>query len=208
LSGNLKNTFRKIFHKITYPLFYLKWVLYSSTNKEIKLLVGAGLTEFRGWFPTDVHFLDITKESDFQKLFLKRKIDKILAEHVLEHLTSGQLKLMAANFYKYSSGKINIRIAVPDGFHKDQIYIEQVKPGGTGNGADDHKHLFNYKSLSEVFVNVGFKANPIEYWNEEKEFYTVYKNDGNGIIRRSFINDKRNSDGSPNYTSLIIDFTK
>jgi len=208
LSGNLRNNLKNIFYKITYPFFYLKWVIYLLTNKEIKLLVGAGLTKFKGWFNTDVQFLDITDESDFQKLFSKRKIDKVLAEHVLEHLTPEQLKLAAINFYKYSAQEINIRIAVPDGFHKDSKYIEQVKPGGTGNGADDHKHLFNYKSLSEVFENAGFKATPIEYWNEEKEFYTVYKNDGNGIIRRSFINDKRNSGGSPNYTSLIIDFTK
>lgn len=208
MSRNLKNSLKNIFYKISYPFFYVKWFFYSLNNKEIKLLVGAGLTSFKSWFSTDIHFLDITKESNFENLFTKRKIDKILAEHVLEHLTSEQLKLMSENFYKYSSNKINIRIAVPDGFHKDRNYVEQVKPGGTGNGAEDHKHLFNYKSLSEVFEKAGFKANPIEYWNEEKEFYTVYKNDNNGIIRRSFINDKRNSDGSPNYTSLIIDFTK
>ena len=189
-------------------MFYLKWILYSVTSKEIRLLVGAGSTDFKDWFSTDVQFLDITNEEDFKKLFSKKKIDKILAEHVLEHLTDKQLKLMAENFYKYSSERINVRIAVPDGFHKDKDYIELVKPGGTGCGSDDHKHLFNYKSLSEIFENAGFKANPIEYWNENKEFNTNYKNDDKGIINRSFINDKRNSNGLPNYTSLIIDFTK
>ena len=38
----------------------------------------------------------------------------------------------------------NFRIAVPDGFHTDPSYIENVKPGGTGEGSEDHKNLFNY----------------------------------------------------------------
>lgn len=186
----------------------LKWRLYSNNNPEIKLLVGAGLTDYKGWFPTDINFLDITDKKRFGKLFSNRKIDKILAEHVLEHLTEEQLRLTAENFFNYSSGKINIRIAVPDGFHKDEKYINMVKPGGSGNGSDDHKHLFNYKSLSEIFESAGFKSNPVEYWDENKEFHTSYSDDGNGVIIRSFKNDKRNSDGQPNYTSLIIDFTK
>lgn len=208
MSGNIKSSIRNLFYKITYPLFYFKWILYSSANKELKLLVGAGLTDFKGWFSTDIFFLDVTKESDFKRLFKKRKIDKILAEHVLEHLTLEQLKLMANNFHKYSSDKINIRIAVPDGFHKDEEYINQVKPGGSGDGSEDHKHLFTYKSLSTIFEEAGFKSNPIEYWDENHKFNSTYKNDDNGLIRRSFINDQRNADGSPNYTSLIIDFTK
>ena len=35
-----------------------------------------------------------------------------------------------------------------------------------------------------------------------------YSNDENGYVLRSFINDSRNSDGIPHYTSLIIDFKK
>ncbi len=63
---------------------------------------------------------------------------------------------MVKHLYKYSADDINIRIAVPDGFHKDENYIRSVKPGGTGIGADDHKHLFNYKSLSTLFEKQGF----------------------------------------------------
>lgn len=202
------DSLKNIFYKFSYPIFYLKWLSYSSSNDEIKLLVGAGLTDYKGWFATDVFFLDVTNESDFKKLFTKKKIDKVLAEHVLEHLTSEQLDLMAANFYKYSSEKINVRIAVPDGFHKSEEYINQVKPGGTGDGSHDHKHLFTYKSLSKVFEDAGFKSNPIEYWDESHNFHSSYENDDKGLIRRSLKNDSRNSDGLPNYTSLIIDFTK
>ncbi len=79
------------------------------------------------------------------KNILRKKINKILAEHVLEHLTNKELELMVKHLYKYSADDINIRIAIPDGYHKDENYIRSVKPGGTGIGADDHKHLFNYK---------------------------------------------------------------
>ncbi len=182
--------------------------MYQKKHKEICLIIGAGPTKYSGWFSTDIHTLDVTKDEDFKKYFSKRKINKILAEHVLEHLPIEEIKIMLSNFYSYSADNLNIRIAVPDGYHSNEKYIKKVKPGGTGEGSYDHKHLFNYKSLSDIFEEAGFKANPVEYWNDEKNFITTYKNNENGFIKRSFINDNRNSDGNPNYTSLIIDFTK
>lgn len=187
---------------------YLQWLMYQKKHKEICLIIGAGPTKYSGWFSTDIHTLDVTKEEDFKKYFSKRKINKILAEHVLEHLTIEEIKIMLGNCYSYSADNLNIRIAVPDGYHSNEKYIKKVKPGGTGEGSYDHKHLFNYKSLSDIFEEAGFNANPVEYWNDEKNFITTYKNNENGLIKRSFINDSRNSDGNPNYTSLIIDFTK
>lgn len=186
----------------------IKWRYYLATAAEIKLVVGAGTTNFAGWFNTDIDTLDLTKESDFQKYFSKRKIDKILAEHVLEHLSNEQLDLMLPNLYKYSNANVNIRIAVPDGLHRDTEYINKVKPGGTGMGADDHKHLFTFNSLSRIFEKHNFVSHPVEYWNEDHQFIQGYSNDEKGFIHRSFINDERNKDGEPVYTSLIIDFTK
>jgi predicted SAM-dependent methyltransferase len=97
---------------------------------------------------------------------------------------------------------------VPDGFHSDLEYLDSVKPGGSGEGAEDHKHLFNYKTLSSIFEKQGFVSYPKEYWAEEGEFNTTYSNDDFGRIRRSFINDDRNKDKIPRYTSLIVDFKK
>ncbi|MBX2975144.1 MAG: hypothetical protein KF721_03350 [Ignavibacteriaceae bacterium] len=189
-----------------YNLF--QWKRYLKNAEAINLIVGAGGTEYQGWFATDIWTLNIVQEGDFKKYFSQRKINKILAEHVLEHLSNSDLESMLNNFYKYSAKDINIRIAVPDGFHKNQNYIDRVKPGGFGEGAFDHKNLFTYKSLSQLFTKVGFKANPIEYWDENGNFHAGYKNDEFGYISRSFLNDERNNDGKPNYTSLIIDFTK
>lgn len=187
---------------------FLRWLIYLNTSKEIKLVVGSGKIKFKGWFDTDIDTLNIINEKDFSKYFSKRKIDKILAEHVLEHLMDHELELMVVNFFKYSSRKVNIRIAVPDGFHHNQNYIDNVKPGGIGVGAQDHKNLFNYKTLGFLFEKHGFKAKLIEYWDENKNFHMGYLNDDKGFIHRSMLNDDRNNDGKPHYTSLIMDFTK
>lgn len=204
--------FKHFVYKLLIPFIrvykYLSWRFYLLTCKEVKLIVGAGPTKYKGWFSTDIVTLDVTKESDFKKYFSKKKIRNILAEHVLEHLSDQELKKMIKNFYKYSDDEINIRIAVPDGFHSDENYISIVKPGGSGEGAADHKNLFNVNSLSALFNKFGFIAHPVEYWDEEKKFHQGYKNNKNGYVMRSFINDKRNTNGNPVYTSLIIDFKK
>ncbi len=204
--------FKQFVYRLIVPLIrfskYIHWHIYLLIAKEIKLVVGAGPTKFSGWFSTDIETLDVTKESDFKKYFIKKKIRNILAEHVLEHLTNEQLDKMVRNFYQYSDENINIRIAVPDGFHTNQHYLNSVKPGGIGMGALDHKNLFNYKTLSALFVKQGFKSHLVEYWDENSEFHAGYKNDDKGFVERSKLNDDRNKDGKPFYTSLIIDFTK
>jgi predicted SAM-dependent methyltransferase len=204
--------FKQFVYKLLIPFIrlnkYINWLLYLKFSKEINLVVGAANTKFKGWFSTDIVTLDVTNEDNFRKYFKDRKIDRILAEHVLEHLTSDEIKIMVRNFYKFSSKNVNIRVAVPDGYHNDVNYINYVKPGGTGEGAHDHKHLFNYKSLSSYFETVGFQTYPREFWDENGKFHSNYSNDENGIIRRSFINDTRNSNRVPSYTSLILDFKK
>jgi len=186
----------------------LNWYVYLKKSSKIKIIVGAATTKYEGWFPTDIDILDLTKEEDFERFFSQKKINNILAEHVLEHLTDKDIDLMLNNFWNYCAEDAVIRIAVPDGFHKDEIYVNSVKPGGSGEGADDHKQLFNYKSLSQKFEEYGFSAKIVEYWDESRVFHQGYVNDERGYVMRSFINDERNNSGKPVYTSLIIDFER
>ena len=188
--------------------FDIKWRSYVKNNREVKLIVGGGNIPFKGWFGTDILILDVTNEKQFQRFFTRHKIEKVLAEHVLEHLTTAQIEKMLDHIYAYSTPTVNIRIAVPDGFHGDPAYIEMVKPGGNGAGADDHKQLFTYQSLAAIFERKKFKAHVLDYWDENRDFHARYRNDDKGYIRRSFINDSRNADGKLVYTSLIMDFTK
>ena len=55
-------------------------------SKEIKIIIGADNTKYKGWISTDINELDITKHKDFDFLFKNKKIDNILMEHVVEHL--------------------------------------------------------------------------------------------------------------------------
>ena len=203
---------KNIYNRLVVPFLkvwkMIEWRIYHWRNKEINLVIGAGGTRFRNWISTDITTLDIINEEDYRKYFLKKKINMILAEHVFEHLDNHQIEKAIANFYKYSSDNVNIRIAVPDGYHADEKYLNLIKPGGSGAGAEDHKQLFNYISLASLFEKHGFKSRLVEYWDEKMEFHPGYTNDNKGYISRSFLNDERNIDGIPHYTSLIIDFFK
>ena len=101
-----------------------------------------------------------------------------------------------------------LRLAVPDGFNPSNEYIEYVRPGGTGPGADDHKVLYTYKSMKERLERAGFKINLLEYWDKNGKFHYTDWTDEGGRIRRSRRYDPRNQDGRLHYTSLIVDAIK
>ncbi|ELS34328.1 MULTISPECIES: hypothetical protein [Pseudanabaena] len=173
-------------------------------SQEINLIIGSSHTSYSNWIPSEQSNLDISKHHQFQEVLNGKKIHRLLAEHVLEHIDLDDLQKALDNIHYFLVSGGSFRIAVPDGLHPDPSYIERVKIG-----CDDHKQLFNYQQLSKLLSNHGFKDNLIEYWDEQGEFHTTYQNhDGYGYIRRSFINDPRNPDGYPHYTSLIIDAIK
>ena len=131
-----------------------------------------------------------------------------MAEHVWEHLIIEDAKIGLENCYKYLKKGGRFRIAVPDGFHPDPDYINYVKPGGHGAGADDHKVLYNYKSFGKCLEESGFRVNLLEYFDEQGNFHYQEWDPEDGMIKRSKRFDKRNKDGKLNYTSLIIDGIK
>ncbi len=183
-----------------------RFKLYLRKNDVIKVIFGSGNTSLKGWFSTEKVFFDLLNINDYLKFFLHKKPDLVLIEHVLEHFDLNEVRLVAKYLFDFTNSECNIRIAVPDGFHPDSEYINYVKPNGSGPA--EHKILFNYKSISKIFTDVGFKNEFLEYWDEEGNFHSTYADDDKGIIFRSFKNDLRNLDGKPHYTSLIIDFFK
>lgn len=174
----------------------------------IKIVVGAGKRFQDDWAATDIDMLNIAKKSDWKRLFRKNSIQAILAEHVWEHLNMEDGILAINNCFTYLKKGGYLRIAVPDGFHPDVNYINYVKVGGSGPGADDHKVLFNYQGLSALLVRAGFQVDLLEYFDENGEFHAKNWDPADGKITRSIRFDNRNSDGRPNYTSLILDARK
>lgn len=181
----------------------------SKIKQKRKLNVGSGDVEFdQDWFSCDINILDITDRNNWEKLLGTIKLTNIFAEHVWEHLSKEDVVLANSNCYKFLKKGGRLRIAVPDGYHPDKAYIDYVKPNGTGAGADDHKVLYNYKTLSGLLEKEGFRTELLEYWDEKGKFHFKDWSTEDGKVERSRRFDHRNKNGRLSYTSLIIDAVK
>jgi|SRR5688572_828015 len=137
-----------------------------------------------------------------------QELEAILAEHVWEHLTANDASIAASTCFRYLKRGGYLRIAVPDGLHPDPDYIEQVRVGGSGSGADDHKVLYTHQTLSAVFEKAGFRVQLYEYFDQAGKFHFHDWSPQDGMIRRSRRFDSRNADGNPHYTSIVLDAIK
>lgn len=177
-------------------------------GSELNIIIGAGGFTYPGWISTEQRNLDLLDIPKWDYLFLQHPITRILAEHVWEHLSEQDGYKAAENCYKHLCSGGVLRIAVPDGYCPNLSYIEAVKPGGTGAGADDHMVLYTLTSLTQQLKMVGFIVNPLEYYDEYGCFHAVSWNPDDGLVTRSLHFDSRNQNGSREYTSLIVDAIK
>jgi predicted SAM-dependent methyltransferase len=186
----------------------------SARRAPLKLVVGAGSpvprmgeagTPYEGWLLTDVDALNALRREEWAALFQPGSIQNILAEHVMEHLTEEQFLEFLGVIRDFLAPDARVRIAVPDGFHPDSSYIEQVRPGGTGPGADDHKVLYTYSRMASLLTRAGWDYDFLEYFDEHGEFHLKPWEQRDGLIRRSAFNDPRNKERPQSYTSLIVD---
>lgn len=186
-------------------LKYKNWRYLQMVRRAKKVILGAGHDTQAGWIATNKSFLDITNHDNFLKLWHPKSRLAFLAEHVWEHLTEDESERANVNCYEFLRPNGWLRLAVPDGFHPDPIYIKKVMPGGSGAGANDHKILYNYKTLSKSLVATGFCVKLLEYWDEQGHFHFINWDPANGMVSRSSRFDPRNRDGMLAYTSLIVD---
>lgn len=187
---------------------FLLWLQVKTTAHDWRIVLGAGGTFHKGWIHTDIETLNILVESDWERYFKKSSIRALLAEHVWEHLSGEEGVLAARNCFEFLRHDGYLRLAVPDGFNPDPAYIEYVKVGGSGVGADDHKILYDYISLSKMLNSVGFEVKLLEYFDQMGIFHSVEWASSEGKIERSSVHDSRNAGGELKYTSLIVDAQK
>ncbi|MFH1999658.1 MAG: methyltransferase domain-containing protein, partial [Planctomycetota bacterium] len=166
-----------------------------------------------GWVPTNQETFNILVESDWSAYFKPDSLDAILAEHVWEHLTTEEAAIAARNCYHFLKPGGYLRVAVPDGFHPVPDYIEWVRPGGNGPGADDHKVLYTCNTFQRLFTLVGFNVDMLEYYDEQGLFHYVDWEPADGMIRRSMRFDKvtfdrSKSGGNFDFTSIVLDARK
>ncbi len=203
--GGILKIFKRYF-VATKRLYNIKKCI--KNNNVLRVVIGASNVYEEGWCPTNIENLNLLDKKSFDRLLEERKVDAFLAEHVWEHLDIEEGKIAANNCFSYLKNRAYIRIAVPDGLHRDREYIEAVKVDGTGCGSSDHKVLYNYKSLSKIFESVGFRVELLEYFDENGNFHYNDWSINQGMIHRSKRYDERNSEVPLTYTSIIIDAFK
>ena len=52
----------------------------------MKVVIGAGKTQYEGWINTQETELNVLNRADFERMFSKEKPIAFLAEHVWEHM--------------------------------------------------------------------------------------------------------------------------
>ena len=173
-----------------------------------RLVIGAASIAPEGWIGSDINELNVLVAGDWERYFLPNSVAAMLAEHVWEHLTLEEGLQAAQLCHQFLAPEGYLRIAVPDGFHPDADYIEYVRPGGIGPGADDHRVLYTHVTLSSLLQEAGFQTRLLEYHDSQGKFHFHDWQPADGLIRRSRRYDPRNQDGQLKYTSLIIDASK
>lgn len=177
----------------------------------IRVIIGASSQHYPGWITTQQNDLDIVRWHDWERLFRPGSIQTILAEHVWEHLDGEDAYLAAANCFAFLMDGGFVRCAVPDGLFPDAAYQRTVRIGGPGpkdHPAASHRSLFTWRTLTSVFVSVGFQVRLLEWWDDDGLFQRREWDANDGFIYRSLRFDHRNRCGRLGFTSLILDATK
>ena len=102
-------------------------------------------------------------------------------------------------------------MAVPDRNFRNEWYQDLVRVGGNGDPnhpAYSHKIVYDYETLSRVFIQAGFRVELLEWCDREGDFHYQYWNPEDGRIGRSLRFDTRNHGGRLGMVSLILDAKK
>lgn len=202
-----------MFKQLRYLRWYYwgRWWLKNRINnkfqreEKIKINIGSGKDygEENRWILTNLPHFDITKERDWKYFFSKHKIDNLLAEHVLEHLSEEDVKKVLKLSFQYLKPGGIFRIAVPDGYNPNPLYIDNVSPAGKIGSFHGHKTLWNYQSLGKLINSIGLSTNILEYYKEDKNFIVNDFTFDNGPIERCSKNNSADRE-----LSLMIDCIK
>lgn len=182
-------------------------------TQPLKVIIGAGETNFPGWIAKQEHELDMLALKSWKRCFTPQSVDAMLAEHVFEHLTFEEGIIAAHNCFKYLKPGGYLRAAVPDKNFDNEWYQNLVQIGGPGpadHPAASHKIVYDYQLFQQVFETAGFCVNLLEYCDEKGTFHYKYWNPADGRIGRSLRFDTRNEQkaGALGMVSIILDAYK
>ena len=206
----VKNIFKFFYY--WFRFFKIKTYLFFSEDT-VNIILGAALTNQKGWFSTNEEWLDISKAEHWNRLFnSKKRVKRVLAEHVFEHLTIDEMRNTLRVIFVNMVNGGSLRIAVPDGNNPNSEYRKHCGINGIGADASDHKQFLTYELLSKEVERTGFHHNLIEGYLENKELVLKKFNNNLGRVIRSRSNKNiRPKDGwdfPDANSSLIVDCIK
>ena len=177
----------------------------AKTIRPLNVILGAGPITMQGWVATDSEVLDVTSSRAWKRLFVPGSIDRLMAEHLFEHLSDAECGRAFTECFRYLRPGGLLRIAVPDGNRKDAVYSDEIRPP-----KDGHQLLFTVDDLTQRLIRAGFRVTPLEFFDAKEEFHCYPWNEDDGLIRRSARYDRRErfKRGAVYYTSLIVDARK
>lgn len=177
----------------------------------VRIIIGAGGQRWPGWIPTDKEELDLLTPEDWERSFRSRPADALLCEYVWNHLSEAEGRRAAKLCYQYLRSGGYLRCAVPDGYFQNGYHRQKAEGSdfkrGEGPSAE-HKVVYNYKLLSDVFIQAGFVVELLEYCDERGRLHYNQWSADDGPIYRSLLLDWRNQKGKIVNASLIIDAKK
>ncbi len=177
----------------------------------MRVIIGAGTQRYPGWIATQKEELDLLEPRSFHHFFGSQRADAFLCEHVWEHLTEDEGRRAAALCFEFLKPGGHLRCAVPDANFPDPAYQNMVQVGGPGpkdHPAADHKLVYDYRLLSDVFSRAGFEVEVLESCDETGRFHLHQWSPEDGPIYRSLLSDHRNKAGKIGFVSLIVDAHK
>ena len=215
LSKEHRILIKKIFKFFYYKMRFFKLKIYLDfTNRNVNLILGAALTKQKGWFSTNEEWLDITQERNWDKLFdSKKRVRRVLAEHVFEHLTLEEMRNSLRIIYNNMILGGTLRIAVPDGNNPNYEYRKHCGINGIGADASDHKQFITFELLSDELSKIGFQVKLVEGYLKNKNLISEDFDDDLGFVMRSrkHLNKCSPKDGwnfQDANSSLIVDCLK
>lgn len=173
------------------------------------VIIGAGDQHYPGWIATQQADLDLLNPASWVRFFGERQADALLCEHVWEHLTLDESRAAARLCYEFLKSGGYLRCAVPDANFPDAEYQRMARGFVPPNHpAADHKTIYDYRRLSEIFSQAGFEVDVLEYCDETGRFHYNHWDAAQGMIYRSLRFDHRNRGGNLGFVSLIVDAIK
>ena len=180
-------------------------------DQPLRIIVGAGAQRYDGWIATGKEELDLLDPRGWAEVFGTRRIDALLCEHDLEHLSVAEGRQAAALCYHFLRSGGYLRCAVPDRNFPDADYQRTVQVGGPGpldHPAADHRVVYDAPLLTDVLESAGFRVDLLEYCDAAGRFHYNQWSPADGPIYRSLLADHRNRDGALGFVSLIADAHK